>query len=441
MAEPNVIESESSEIIHNKGYDYNFVDTDIPQEYYCLICTFVSCQPHQVTCCGQIYCKGCLRELRIKSQLFICLKCGESLCKNYFKDINTERKISQLQIYCTNKDSGCHNRGELKDLDSHLTQCLYQLVKCPNQCDVPSIQRQLLQHHLEEDCPNREVSCPHCNITDKHNIVTGSHLEECPDLLIPCPNEGCQEHFKRRVMLDHRDKCPLEIIRCKYSTVGCRKTLIRQELPQHNNDNIEYHLELAMTSVVELSGDIEQMNSRIEDLQQEITELKVKPITAQKGPLVFKLNDFSILKSRDKVWCSPRFYTSPGGYNLCLSVYSNGEKDGKGTHISCYIHLMPGEYDDTLEWPFKGEVTVELLNQEQNKYHKKHYLKFNESTPAKYRVVEGQSGLGWGKHEFLSHSELSLNSSLNCQYLKDDTLYFRVSVTVTSKTKPWLTTM
>ena len=145
----------------------------------------------------------------------------------------------------------------------------------------------------------------------------------------------------------------------------------------------------------------------------------------------------------DQQWYSTAFYTSVGGYKMSLRVDANGDRDGKGTHVSYYVSLMSGEYDDTLEWPFKGEVTVELLNQLEDKNHKKNPIQFDESTPleSSQRVVEKQYGLGWGRPKFISHSELSLNSSLNCQYLKDDTLYFRVSVTVTSKTKPWLVTM
>ena len=45
--------------------------------------------------------------------------------------------------------------------------------------------------------------------------------------------------------------------------------------------------------------------------------------------------------------------------------YPDSNGDGGGTSFSYYIHvfLMAGEYDDTLEWPFQGVVTLELLNQ------------------------------------------------------------------------------
>ncbi len=42
-----------------------------------------------------------------------------------------------------------------------------------------------------------------------------------------------------------------------------------------------------------------------------------------------------------------------------------------------------------------------------------------------------------GNHEYIPYSKLSRDSASNTQYLKDDTLYFRISVEV-SDHKPWL---
>ncbi len=46
-------------------------------------------------------------------------------------------------------------------------------------------------------------------------------------------------------------------------------------------------------------------------------------------------------------------------------------------------------------------------------------------------------GDSWGYPEYIPHSKLSRDSASNTQYLKDDTLYFRISVEV-SDYKPWL---
>ena len=395
------------------GYDYTFINTDLPDEFHCLICTFVPRQPHQVTCCGKIYCKECLDELKKSKQNFTCPNCRKKIANNYFKDINTKRKIRQLKVYCTNKENGCRYKGELKDLEGHLTNCLYQIIKCPNQCDVLTVQRHHLQHHLKEDCPNREVPCPHCHITDKHNIITGTHLEKCPGLLILCPNEGCQEHIKRCEIHIHKRNCLKEVVSCRYASVGCKHRIKREELDEHDRVYIRQHLELAVDALQHLNTS---------------------------GIVNIKMENFEECKENKQEWYSPAFYSSPGGYKMCLRVNANGYCEASGTYVSCFVCLMSGEYDDTLEWPFQGEVTIELLNQLEDKNHKKKTTSFNKSTPleASQKVVGKAYDKGWGYPKFIAHSELSLNSS---PYLKDDTLYFRVNINVTSKTKPWLARM
>ena len=42
---------------------------------------------------------------------------------------------------------------------------------------------------------------------------------------------------------------------------------------------------------------------------------------------------------------------------------------GEGTHVSVYVHLMQGRYDDRLVWPFRGDVTFSLVNQGMDKGH------------------------------------------------------------------------
>ena len=152
---------------------------------------------------------------------------------------------------------------------------------------------------------------------------------------------------------------------------------------------------------------------------------------------VVKLNDFYNKKSKGEKWSSPSFYTPPGGYRMMLSVYANGQGSA---HISCYIHVLAGKYDDNLEWPFQGEVTIELLNQLEDNNHKACIVKYDESTPdsCKNRIFDGTIPQGCGYAKFVPHSELGHNTDTNCCYLLNDCLHFRITVKVASNTKPWL---
>ena len=118
-----------------------------------------------------------------------------------------------------------------------------------------------------------------------------------------------------------------------------------------------------------------------------------------------------------------------------IRVDANGDSDGKGTHVSVFAYLMRGENDDHLPWPFTGTVTVELLNQLEDKNH--HFLRMR--FPASQRVTDGERALtGYGRPCYSPHSSLGYDEAKHCQYLKDDCLYFRVTVDAETTSKPWL---
>lgn len=63
------------------------------------------------------------------------------------------------------------------------------------------------------------------------------------------------------------------------------------------------------------------------------------------------------------VMYSPGFYASPHGYKLCLRINLNGVKSGVGTHVALYVHMMRGDYDNHLEWPFSKGFSLSIVDQ------------------------------------------------------------------------------
>ena len=132
-------------------------------------------------------------------------------------------------------------------------------------------------------------------------------------------------------------------------------------------------------------------------------------------------------KNREKYWFSAPFYSHPAGYKLCLSVTANGHGSGKDTHVTVSVHLMRGEFDDDLKWPFRGDITIQLLNQLQDEGHHEKTINFNNTLPnrATGRVITGDQAAGWGIEQFILHGELKFNCTH--RYLKYDSLRFRVT--------------
>ena len=285
--------------------------------------------------------------------------------------------------------------------------------------EIAKFLRKNLKDHLTNDCPRRQYKCPYCQETGEHEERTTTHLETCPKVKVPCPNHQCIDKITRCDVKAHRSRCEYEPVPCKYAKVGCKEKPLRKDVNKHEED-VQLHFQVTSDKVLELA----EMNSHV--LKSTCTV-----------PRTIRLTNYLKHKSDKDEFYSPPFYTSYNGYKMKLLVYANGNGDGEGTHVSVYACLMKGDNDDFLSWPFTGTVTVELLNQLEDKNHHMKATTFPAVSVASQRVVDGEIGRGFGQQRLISHADLDYNADKNTQYLKDDTLVFRVSVQVPDH-KPWL---
>ena len=52
------------------------------------------------------------------------------------------------------------------------------------------------------------------------------------------------------------------------------------------------------------------------------------------------------------------------GYKLCLRINLNGIDSGAHTHVSMFVHLMQGEFDSIVQWPFPGSIVLTIMDQD-----------------------------------------------------------------------------
>ena len=139
-------------------------------------------------------------------------------------------------------------------------------------------------------------------------------------------------------------------------------------------------------------------------------------------------------------WYSTPFYTGHGGYKLQLRVDPNTSTKPKeislfqqkpeDTHISVCVHLMKGENDDCLGWPFKGSVTVKLLNWIEDKNHLEHtFSTTSTADPQSFsRVTSGVRAPGeMYQRNFIAYKELEFNGEKKTHYVMEDVLCFEIS--------------
>ena len=314
---------------------------------------------------------------------------------------------------CSNKKKGCEWVGTVGTLKEHVATCGFTLVPCPKQCKddsdaVKHFTRKDLEKHLQNDCVKRDHKCKYCGEKGTYAIITEVHDKICDMKIVPCPIVGCGKTMERQEIEEHVfTECPHTLIPCKYKGIGCDTELKRGDMAAHEQDD-KHHLHMALDTV-------------------NLQEAKLQRLNILKYNQIFALPDYKKKKETNTIFQFPSFYTHPNGYHMALRVYANGQGDAKSTHVTVFVEILKGKYDAELKWPFTGEVTFTLLNQLEDKSH-------HTDTMTLFADYNTHIGSTRGK-DLIQHSELT--QSANTQYLKDDTLYFRLSVEV-ANLKPWL---
>jgi len=159
------------------------------------------------------------------------------------------------------------------------------------------------------------------------------------------------------------------------------------------------------------------------------------------GVLLWCLKDYQLHKRNEKTRSlySQPFYTSRYGYRMCARVYLNGEGQGQGNYVSLFFVLMQGDYDDLLPWPFRQTVTLSLVNQDGGANKRDHSETFRpDPASSSFEKPKTSMNIATGSPLFIRHDALENRAS---PYLKNDTLYFRVSVDVRGINAGWTSLM
>ena len=430
------------------GYDCEFV-TPPPDVFQteCPICLQILREPCLISCpCGQKICRECVEQ--IKEDDKPCPLCNKTDF-TYIRDYGLERYLKAQEVWCSHKKDGCGWRGKLGEYEQHLnsnpspenqlTGCQFVAVECEHGCGK-WFQRRHIASHQKGACPKRSYSCEYCNEYEStFEDVTKNHYPQCIKSPVTCPNKCRDAPFERQIVNNHvKDECPLSEVNCPLHYAGCEVRLPRKDIPEHMTDTVT-HLTLLATVTQSLLKENQELRQTTEDLKKEnqkqqkqnedkqnATEKEVEILREETHQIklmvgVFPI-DFHVKYEKVKaVVFLPSFHTHSCGYQMRISFYPNGFGDGKGTHVSIYTQLMQGPYDDHLKWPFRGEITVQIVNQTGDHSHIERTITYHDKTPnsSTGRVTNKERAREWGKPEFLAHTALEYNSTKKTQFLKD----------------------
>ena len=344
------------------GFECEFVEP--PPKFFraeCPICLHVLREPCQVSCCGKSFCYECIEKVR-ESDDPMC-PCCKDLDFEDFVDKRLQQTLYEFKVYCTHKNKGCEWKGELRDLDSHLNL-------------APS---------------------------------AGKTLEGCPFALIDCP----------------------------LAYAGCNVRLTRQETKEHLEKEIISHALMQSTLLMGLRDENSNLKANVERTKDNLKELKAEQQCVSLLSLEFTLEKFNSYPGTCMDWFSPPFYTHPHGYKMCLSAWAynafdddnDNDNEGEdntrcGSFLSVGVVMMLGEHDGKLKWPFRGDVTVQLLDQEKDNHISK-VISFTDQTP---NNIAGRVSFYMKKQaRACCENKFVALRKLRPKYLKNNSLRFRVS--------------
>ena len=451
------------------GYDCEFV-TPLPEalQAECPICLSILREPCLISCpCGQKICRECVEG--IKNEKKPCPLCNKTDF-TFLRDHWLERQLKAQVVYCSKKKLGCQWKGKLGDFEQHLnenpspeeqlTGCGFVEVECEHGCGE-WYERHFIDTHQNEECPQRPYSCEYCKeYNSTFEDVTDSHFTKCSQYPVECPNKCYNDLLVERSKIeDHlNDECPLTKVSCPFAYAGCEVKLLRKDMPGHTAD-ISVHFPLLASYTQEIEQKLIATEKRFEEKQRamerefkeklKVTEnqyevlLEKQRATERNSTLLEEklsmLEDAQQLKSalaidfqvtfEKKPIFLPPFLSHSHGYKMCINVYPNGIGNGQGTHVSVYTCLMQGPFDDQLKWPFRGEVTIQIINQAADQSHVERTIVYNNELRdnADCRVTgKDTRSVGWGYQRVLAHSDLNYNAAKNTQYLKDNIIIVRV---------------
>lgn len=116
-----------------------------------------------------------------------------------------------------------------------------------------------------------------------------------------------------------------------------------------------------------LNAQLEVARMLLSSLLRQFQEFSCQKVV-QCGMLVWKISDVcrKCAEARgnpELFLLSPPFYSTHGGYKVCVRLYMNGHGHEQNSHLSFFFVLMKGDYDAIIEWPFSHRVELKIMGQ------------------------------------------------------------------------------
>ena len=380
-------------------------------------------------------------------------------------------------------------------IKDQLSGCFFLEVTCIHPGCGAIMQRQLMDAHQTSECMKRPHTCEHCQAyTATYEIVTENHYSVCEKFPVHCPN-GCPVFPIERCRVEQhlRNECSRVMVECPFLYAGCEVALPRRDMQEHARD-VSAHFPMLTTITQRLVYENARLQSRVTKLEEEKEERErfmMKRLfqlthaccvshhfichTQQKSeggpftvnttigsfvmdiavtgdmvsktfetemrsmyfavlPYEFKMENFLNYAKGGPFEYSPVFYTHSLGYRFRVKVVRTEYSKllSLDAFTSVYVEILASPFDDRLNWPFKGSISIAVVNQLDDCNHFETSVCFCDVTYEGKQRIRPERGapVSVGLRPFIYHKDLRnrcRKDGRHTQYLQNGTLQFRIT--------------
>ena len=387
------------------GYDYDFV-TAPPKSLECPVCLLTFRDPHVISCCGNEFCQLCIE--RVQRDGKPCPLCNEPNFTTFLHK-KLVREVNGLVVRCPQKELGCEWEGELGQVEQHLNPgagpssssgCGYVMVECRFQCGA-HLQRRMVGEHEMESCPKRAIEIQVASLMRKFEVITVENKMLKQEL---SEMKEAQEHVNQKQQEE------MAKVKHKLTEVMDENNCLQRAHKSMQKAYSELQKKhVAMKSKIDT--DAVRQKTKFDFLEKTCLSLQTHTTPLPVPPFYFTVVNIEHYMKNNMVYGIESFYSHPGGYKMFVNISPKTFNPHKGTCMYLFlgVGIQRGEFDDQLQWPFSGEVTVQLYNRTEEEWSKEATIVLNKKEcdmDIVQKSVDILTHGSWGYDEFLSLSEL-----------------------------------
>ena len=383
-------------------------------------------------------------------------------CPKCHELFNRCEMTNHLTDSCPKREYNCPHCGQQNTyefvMQAHMPECSYCPLPCPNlECGV-TCERNEMEHHIKEECEEQHIDCEYkyagCDVKyrrknkekhmkfyqEQHREMYEIHTLKLTEKWQQLHDEMLQfkEEQKQRVLASEKEAQKLEKV----------VTKLEQKVTEITKENQQKAVEID-----KLERKVDRLERQLQDQEQtfdhKIEQLKhhdqsaatyaAKPQQQQSKPSKvpiqqpdttnayqweFTINNFAERRASKERWESS-VMTTPNGYKLQLEVWPSGQKEGRESHVSVWLHYLREEGDER-KWSARVTMTLELLKQDWVPGNNRNVI-IMESFDImcdKYTNKRRYNLIGTFSNTLIAHKTLDENQL----FLKDNSLKMRITL-------------